>query len=358
MSNSYVYLNMNRNNTFYSPLLLLVLTLFFGWGCNNSPNSSKDSTSQKPVIVLMHGLNSSPVVFADMKQALERAFPGVRVLLLEEKETERKSISEQAERAYAQLQEAGVDSKQPMIVAGHSLGGLVAYKMAIKYQEELKVEGVATVGTPWGGATAMKNTELLEALDRVSFSDETQLLAGVISLILEEAKKLKNLAPGVADMHPDGKFIGEIRRALLNNDYPMLVIAGDQGDILESIYNKILTMSGLTSVEVPIRERIDYLPHILGGIFSGKRLADMEVAPDNYEPHDLLLTVGSQRAEGIDAKNLERVTVQGALHILVPPVIPDASELINAYELKHPKIIEQVVEFTGKQLGLKPASAP
>ncbi|XWN35559.1 MAG: alpha/beta hydrolase [Roseivirga sp.] len=344
---------MNRNSTFYSPLLLLFLTLFFGWGCNNSPNSSKDSTPQKPVIVLMHGLNSSPVVFADMKQALEQAFPGAQVLPLEEKETPTQSISAQARRAYAQLQQAKVGKEQPMLLVGHSQGGLRAYEMGTQYEGELNVKGVVTIGTPWLGATAMKNNELVQALEGVDVSNKP-LFAAIIPLLLKEAKALENSKSGVADMHPDGGFIAKIRRALLNNDCPTLAIAGDQGDTLEKVLNHL--PADQKSVHI---QGQDYtLPQILGGIFSGKSSTDMATAPDNYEPHDLLLTVESQRAEGIDAKKFERFTVQGALHILVPPVIPGTRELTNAFEPKHPEVIREVVEFTGKQLGLKPASTP
>ena len=44
--------------------------------------------------------------------------------------------------------------KRPIVFIGHSQGGLRAYCTAKKFEEEeeYKIEGVVTIGTPWMGS--------------------------------------------------------------------------------------------------------------------------------------------------------------------------------------------------------------
>jgi pimeloyl-ACP methyl ester carboxylesterase len=92
-------------------------------------------------ITYIHGLNCSAKIFNFIKTQL----PKHKAQFIEY------NSGEYIENSFHTALEELTDS-EPTWIVGHSLGGIIAHLLAVRATPGLKINGIATIGTPFGGS--------------------------------------------------------------------------------------------------------------------------------------------------------------------------------------------------------------
>ena len=292
-------------------------------GTGNSPQTTTESKSV--TLVLCHGLGSNPAVLEPMKKKLGQDFPKAQIIVPHEQDTFQKSIEEQSKALVDALKQQNVSKETPLVFIGHSQGGLragwAAYGLA---NDGYQVEGVVPIGSPLEGVPALDNKQEIDyLLKNIKTSFSKLPIAQQLSAGLEI---LNNNGPGVLDMKPQSPFLTLLHDKMKSVDIPVLAIGGDASSFF-SIIDAVMPM------KFPMP--------------GGKQLKSSELL--SYclgdASHDMLILLSSQLAQNVQAKNIERETVENATHFYIPGMPREALEVENL------KVMKVMTAFIKKQLG-------
>jgi triacylglycerol lipase len=113
------------------------------------PRLARRPGPQEPVVVCLHGLYHNPAAFLALRPALRRAgFDHVLVLAYGSFHTDFETV---AARLLAEVRRI-VPPQTPLIVIGHSLGGLIARRLMAEPDLACRVRAVVTLGSPHQGS--------------------------------------------------------------------------------------------------------------------------------------------------------------------------------------------------------------
>lgn len=93
-------------------------------------------------IAFIHGLNCTGKIFTHLRSSL----PEHDAIIVE-------YDSNQSIESSLQTVIKTVDTTEPIWVVGHSLGGILAYLMALRKGNQLNVKGIVSISTPFGGSS-------------------------------------------------------------------------------------------------------------------------------------------------------------------------------------------------------------
>jgi len=349
-----------KRNFLVWTLMVLIVSC---WSCSG-PNARGRKHKKKqpitkavqPCVVLLHGLDRQADVFDTMAQALQHE--SWDVLKITTSRTEGDGIEQQAKEAYNLFQTKSIDKTRLVCVVGHSQGGLRAYLLAQHLQKKGYASViVVTIGTPWLGVTAMDDFSVAEKVLKAQNRDP--ILGSIIKPAISAGveRYMYSQDPGVKDMDPNSALIQKIHTSLPQNSIPILAIAGEGGSVVDNLLQKFGDKNTTVSLKKGTRSEQYPLKYVLSCIFSGSPLGKIPERDDALEQHDMLITVRSQRAEGLPAQQFERDTVTGALHDLPPEFAQQLSQdrlvtqfidvdaLKKATELEHPAVIQKVIAY-------------
>ena len=278
-----------------------------------------DNKSSRPFsIVLMHGLGRPAKDFVLMRRMLESAYPQADITVLDERRTHGDSVKTQAERAFKELNTT-VNKNNPLVVIGHSQGGLRGACLLKNYPEITNGQKLLiTIGTPWNGVPIISHNDAPRFVEALNSKNLGFLGAELHGLICN------NHRLGIADILPDSDLLQEVQGYPSSNT---LVIAGQTN-------NKAIT---------------NIYPALGKGLNMQAMLSDT---------HDAVIPVASQLGTGSLNDNVHRKTVVGGLIHGGPPklgTVPSAMlSLVAAAapELEHAGIMSEVVFFINEKLVL------
>lgn len=314
---------------------------------------------RKQAIVLLHGLNRISYDFDIMKAALQKAFPYATIVALKCVDKAPKkwglslsmklSIKEQAELSYQEIK-AVLGRNRHVVILGHSQGGLRGFTIIKEYADKLKeelgitIEQLITIGTPWTGATVMDhlndpnvvNQQLDDCKDTLEKIDE-KYRKGIVRYVLKTSlaenfpflvkylgQRIVDTTQGAADLKRDSDFIQNyVQKGLKEINVPIKAIAG---------------------VLVDFSKLFDYFPSSISKQELEKlnRTYAKLIGGDPMCEHDMLLTVATQHAEGIDKKDFKCIKINDVCHGNKVGI----SVKKGIAELDNNKVIQTVTEIT------------
>ncbi|WP_250237705.1 esterase/lipase family protein [Cardinium endosymbiont of Oedothorax gibbosus] len=309
-------------------------------------------------IVLLHGLHRLSYDFNKMKEVLQQTFPYATIVPLTcvnkdpskqggPSPTVERSIKEQAELAYEEIK-TKVAYGSRVVLVGHSQGGLRGFVLVKEYRDRLKSENgivinqLITIGTLWKGAPVMDHIKNIknfkkkfEKIEAILDTIKKDYAKDVIKYFFKFKPKLaerwpslyeiavpyfmKKKCPGAADLEPGSAFISKyVALGLKEVDLPITAIAGALTD-----FSKLFNSFPSSISKQALKELNATYAELIGG-----------------NPHDMLLPVATQHAEGLVTKNFKRITVPGASHGNKVGV----SVKRGLSELNNEQVIQKVVE--------------
>lgn len=300
-----------------------------------------------PVILLFHGICSGPIVFNTMKGVLERRFPGATVVALSSVRGYKSlwlPITMQSRSCFFEAKRKVVDlNKRPVILIGHSQGGLRAYDFLRRYRSLLSIKGLVTIAAPWEGVPGAKvnkyildyalSRDVLEDIkvlaDNLSYQDKT-----LVHCLYKEMNKNQWLQwfYGAKDVICGSRFLKDVESSLKSENCPILAIAGGGGNFEDLVPGCQLDLPTLNKL---------YAYFVTGSIRSSE-----------YD-HDMWIPRYSAQALNVvspERENFKRVYFKGLFHTWKVwsfiPVPREKQILLNPGVSD--KIIEAIEQFLGQ----------
>ena len=205
----------NRNSQKYSqntPIKLSKQVL-----CSTGPSSG----SKKTLCVVCSGIGLGPRKEAFLEE-IKKNLHGVEIVAFEpDGDRFKTGIEVQSQEVFRKIIEEYENDKDiPIVLVGHSQGGLRAYRVALMLKEAgYTVKCVVTVITPWQGIALLGGVRRSVTLGYLKIPWGKKL--GIKEEIIN---RLKNGGQGLADMKPGSKFLEGISAALRSNEIPILAI--------------------------------------------------------------------------------------------------------------------------------------
>lgn len=322
--------------------------------------TAKPLSRVAPTIILCHGLGGKPDHMSSIKSYLKDAFPSSLIIAPYEKNSHNKSITEQA----SDLVDNPVDendnpyhlpNKSPLVLIGHSQGGLRAYEAAQEFSAKgYNVLAVITIASPWEGVPVLKkqNNDALEQLfnkqpwkrilkshwaqDSDPHNADTEQAQTLdirprtifLSLLGELKNSIKNKMSslgtsqslaGKEDMNPQKSvFLPKVHRQLAKNTLPILAIGGSLSPALKRELKERFALEE------------DFWSE-LGNILGGKE-------------HDLLIPLQSQLAHNTpNIPFFTRYSIKGVVH--------SSEDMFgNTRELTSLEIMDQIKQFIADKM--------
>ncbi|MEM9416946.1 MAG: thioesterase domain-containing protein [Bacteroidota bacterium] len=309
------------NKTLVSKFFILCLSTLCLFSCFNKREEDivkaqklqaiieKDIKVER-IIVLCHGLGRNPEDFEAIQAKLQEAFPEACVIKPHEKETAKKSIEEQKKAIVEDLikrTHKDIEKKDPIMLIGHSQGGLRAYWTALQLTAKgYTVAGVITIGTPWKGASVINTKSTL-----IKKAKDFKLPKRFVSWL----GRIGGQGQGLEDMRPESPFLNQLHQKLKKNKIAVMALGGNARSL----------------------SRIPGATKFLGWFIGGT-------------PHDLAVPLNSQLAQGIETKCFERHVIE-ATHKHYAPLSK------KKIQLEHPEMINEMIGFIGRKWGIIPAKA-
>ncbi|WP_243518195.1 MULTISPECIES: hypothetical protein [unclassified Candidatus Cardinium] len=340
------------------PIFLSISLLFIGCDCKNdtlpdvekSYSDSSDSSSwqnhdtansntldvvqnQRPIFFLAHGLGDTASCFNFLVSELPKKCPGAWIILSKsvEGKTHSLSIEEQAEQCHKEFSSEVSDisdaKQRPIILIGHSQGGLRVSALAPKLEKEGYNVKIVGINTPFEGAPLLRfenETSLKQYIrDRLNSVCPSLLRSSLTNIMNHAADQLVAFVtqcfgeydviskePGVKDLKLGNSFFRRLQSKLSRANIPILAIAG-------AVDSKIkIDLSTIFGIDLPDQAKFfnfnlnDCLKNVL---------ADVLVGQTNHSDkrHDCTLPVYSQHGSNTIAKsqNYYKVTIDNTVHI-------------------------------------------
>ena len=305
-------------------------------------NAHASLHSPKQLILLFHGLASNAASFVTIQQGLEKAFPTATVIALSSAEgskTVTLSIAEQVEACFKELSSKVKHIDHiPILLVGHSQGGLRAYLFLKQYQHLLNVKGLVALAAPWEGAPGARvDVNMLQqhVTDAVAADLRVLSLAlgypadALATQMMREIQVNQSMCsyPGVKDMMVGSPCLCKIRAYLVKEKVPILSIGGGQSNF------KFLLSS----------HKIKYRFKALNDMYT---LLTVGLHQRNLN-HDMKIPLYSQHALNIiphHTKIFKRIFIKDIFHsahvwsiVAVPP---------HKSILEHPRVLRMMIKFT------------
>lgn len=308
---------MLRGNRHMLIIFLAVFPFLFLAACVNSNQHHNAcevrSDTSNPLIVLLHGLGADPYDFNTLKTKLEKAFPEATVAALTSMApflTFVLPITAQAELCFQELSKTIPDlNHRPILLIGHSQGGLRSWELYNQYRDKLQVKGIVTLATPWEGAPGLEVDEaLVEPL--YFFNDavesDVQRLCQVLDKDVEafrrhfkyyyDENQSARAMPGISDLMPSSEFLSKVKQALAHEIIPILAVGAGQGD-----FGALLDQD----IQPPLKALND----MYATVIVGKRYHTKE--------HDMFVPLDSQHGLNVfpkEGKHIKRLFIKDASH--------------------------------------------
>ncbi|TWU01184.1 esterase/lipase family protein [Stieleria varia] len=178
---------------------------------------------QRPLIVCLHGLKSHGERFAALRNFLRQDGYATASLSYDDRQSIHESASELSRLIRNEL--AGSDGLPPIVLVGHSMGGLVAREWtedpALAGES---VVGLITVGTPHQGSNWAAMPPLLDLF----FVDDFDA-SDILDVLLHQPSE-----PGLRDLVPDSEFLRTLNARPRRSDVSYLTIAGTASPVSET----------------------------------------------------------------------------------------------------------------------------
>lgn len=323
-------------------IYITILLSIIGCNCNTLHQDRITDFHQentKPLIVLFHGLGADAFSFDTLKKEFMQAFPHASVIALTsvaEGRTALLSIKEQGTQCFKELlHKIPRLRNRPILLVGHSQGGLRAYSMFDQYKDMLYVKGIITLATPWEGTPILNANQglLSKYCTKPVLNDMCRLSSGMgkdpnwIEQWLRsmlEMLKVSLLNVGCSDLKPGSAFLTQVKNALPKEEVPILAVGGGQND-----FKIFLTKKS--------NHDFKYLNNAWTKIIVG--------TTDLTHRHDMIVPLYSQHALNImpeTHKNFKRLFIQDALHdqLLAVSSIAKSKSI-----LCHPDMVQGVIAF-------------
>ena len=269
----------NRNSQKYSqntPIKLSKQVL-----CSTGPSSG----SKKTLCVVCSGIGLGPRKEAFLEEVKKNLhIDGLEIRAFEpDGDRFKTGIEVQSQEVFRKIIEEYENDKDiPIVLVGHSQGGLRAYRVALMLKEAgYTVICVVTVVTPWKGIALLGDVRRSVTLGCLNSSWGKKL--GIKEAII---KRLQNGGQGLADMKPGSKFLEGISAALRSNEIPILAIGA---------YYKMGA------------QKTSYL---MMGLIGKKK-------------HDTLISLDSQLANNITKSNFTTHTIKNVHHGWRPEIVSE-----------------------------------
>lgn len=216
----------------YRNLLLALLVCHSGCECRNDvfksqaedPSKSQEEacdaqvSDQKAAVYLFHGLNVGKDYkeIIDLKDKLQISFPNAQIHSVDQGEEEAGSemrgcsLPKRAEKAFSKIIRTH-DNTSPILLIGHSAGGVVAVDVASQLKDQGKnIAGIVTMNAPVGGVKSLESTnQLVKSINK-----------GIVSILGEEGEK---------DLLPQSAYLTTLSLKFQKANCPMLAIASTCG---------------------------------------------------------------------------------------------------------------------------------
>ncbi len=320
---------------FYAFKLVLLLLI----GIPNLSQAKSSKMEQHPLIVLFHGLGNNAASFNTMKHQLVKSFSDDAVLSLMSTEGMNSinfSIKQQAEMNFKELSSNHLKdlSHRPMLLVGHSQGGLRAYAFMKQYEHCFNIKGLVTIDTPWEGAPGARvdTAMLMKGLKGPVLSDlrKLSLSLGYAKTTLEKqlmlsvaANQSVCLCPGGKDLIEHSPFLFQVGEWISNEKKPILAIGGGGGDFRALLPGK----------------KTHKLEHL------NKIYTFWVVGEKGLDKHDMQVPLYSQHAVHIapkSMKNFQRVFIKDAFHSSHVWTVPVPK---SKAVLAHPRVLNSIIKF-------------
>lgn len=306
----------------------------------NFVQAKEPKNKSNPLIILFHGLANHATSFSTMQEALSDAFPAasvVAVTSMEGMQSVNLSIKEQARETLKELASSVKDlENKPLLLIGHSQGGLRAYSFLTQFKALLDIKGLVTLAAPWEGAPGARvdlnmlrkhlTDAVLQDLRKLSLTfhyPDTKLEGQLKQQV--QTNQYMCLLPGAKDLIQGSPFLKDVKESLPTQTIPILAIGGGQSD-----FGALVTKKKFHSFKA--------LNNMYNFFVAGQTNCN------TY--HDMQLPLYSQHAHNIIAtkkKTFQRIFIKDAFHsshVLAIPV-PKSKNI-----LEHPRVLQAVIKFT------------
>ncbi len=301
----------------------------------------------KPLFVLFHGLCNNTASFTGLQSRLQKAFPAATVVALscvEGMGSLTLSIEAQAQMCFQELiKKVEEAATKPIILIGHSQGGMRAYAFLKQYGSQLNIKGLISLATPWEGAPGarvderMLSEHLTDAVEK-----DLQILSTHLGhpadalkerLVLEiRTNQMMCQYPGAQDLVIGSPLLSNVQQMLPKEPVAILAIAGGQSDF------------GALLAPKRVRHSFKDLNQLYAFFTTGHKCRV-------NTSHDMWIPCDSQLAKTIvikRKKNFQRLLIKDACHSaqvwgMIP--VPEQKNILT-----HPRVFETIAQFAKKQL--------
>lgn len=298
-------------------------------------------------IVLVHGLEGAPENFYRIHKTLEKVYPEATIFPLHELDTVKQDIQSQAKKGSVELSmriKENALQESPLVVIGHSQGGLRANEMLQQYGKTLTggEKILITISTPWLGSPMLdQEEELSKAVTWLANSTVAKLMP-----VLKRVEGLKlHQSPGIKDLKPDSYFINRLHLSLRNNN------------LRPAHLNATDTLVIATSLDPESRAR--RFINWVGSFYGFDTTAYLEKMHGS-DKHDLLAPVPSQLGEGVlksdsDDRMVKERTVKGEIihNTNMEGSYFTRRRLGLTGALEHDEVIKEVIDFINGKLHIE-----
>jgi pimeloyl-ACP methyl ester carboxylesterase len=305
--------------------------------CEKKPIKKRGGKAEDKAVVLFHGLNDENGL-KGLQQDLAGDLKDIKVVDLNRANSGSVSIVQQAKEAFDELKKQGLTDKE-LVLVGQSQGGLVAWEVYNSFKKELKVKGLITNQSPWGGAPVGKNfkdpakvkTLLQEAKNALhnaapvigplvkkmmGFNVPQVTIQGFLPEDAAIETNINNLlaigargGQGLADILPGSAYLTQLKSDVVKADIPILMLSGEVKNFAKCILPMLAPdLKGFLKLDQLSPQDLQSLNFFLKEVEKAWRNIVGDPANDLFIPLD------SQEAKGINNANIGRARFNDYSH--------------------------------------------
>ncbi|GAA2590069.1 esterase/lipase family protein [Streptomyces tubercidicus] len=128
--------------------VIVTVTLASGMALSTAPSAA---AAVKDPVVFVHGLNNNSGVWKTAEDYFTNHGYSGQVFAFDYRDTTQERVEDNADRLWSWMKSKGLESKRVNVV-GHSMGGLVARKMALNHAGDFTLGSLVTLATPNHGS--------------------------------------------------------------------------------------------------------------------------------------------------------------------------------------------------------------